>query len=67
MEGQGIGKIILQDIEKEAKVAGFSRLRLDADSKNPKLCGYYENQGFRQLGTKRLSISTYNLYEKKIN
>ncbi|OBQ55793.1 GNAT family N-acetyltransferase [Tamlana sp. s12] len=65
-EGQGIGKLVLQKIENEAKNNGFDYLRLDADSKNPKLCKYYENQGFEKVGVKELPLSIYNLYQKEI-
>lgn len=65
-EGKGIGKIILQKIERMAKKNGYQYLRLDSDSKNPKLCHYYEKQGFKKKGTKKLPFSTYNLYQKEI-
>lgn len=64
--GKGIGKQIIDKVEKRAKKEHCQYLRLDADSKNPKLCRYYEKQGFKKVGTKQLPISTYNLYEKKI-
>lgn len=65
-EGRGIGKIILQKIEKDAKKDGCDFLRLDSDSKNPKLCSYYTKQGFVKVGTKVLPLSTYNLYQKEL-
>lgn len=66
LEGKGMGKIVLQKIESDAKKSGCTYLRLDADSKNPKLCSYYEKQGFKKVGTKKLPLSTYNLYQKEI-
>lgn len=63
-EGQGIGELIIKKVEKEAKVSGFSYLRLDSDAKNPKLCNYYEKQGFQKVGVRELSLSTYILYQK---
>jgi ribosomal protein S18 acetylase RimI-like enzyme len=63
-EGKGIGKAVLQKIENEAKQNGYQYLRLDCDSKNPKLCNYYEQQGFEKTGTKVLPLSKYNLYQK---
>lgn len=66
LEGRGIGEMILQKVEKDAKQEGCKFLRLDADAKNPKLCSYYENQGFKKVGTKTLPISTYNLYQKEL-
>lgn len=67
LEGKGIGKIILQQIEHDAKENGYSYLRLDADSNNPKLCHYYEKQGFKKVGTTELSLSSYTLYQKEIS
>jgi ribosomal protein S18 acetylase RimI-like enzyme len=64
--GKGIGEIILLKIENEARENGYKYLRLDSDSKNPKLCNYYERQGFKKVGSKVLPISTYNLYQKEI-
>lgn len=65
-EGKGIGTLILQRIENEAKKDGYEYLRLDCDSKNPKLCDYYEKQGFKKTGAKVLPLSTYNLHQKKL-
>lgn len=64
--GQGLGKEILQQIAQQAKAEDCKYLRLDADSKNPKLCFYYEKQGFQKVGTKELPISVYNLYQKEL-
>ena len=62
--GLGIGKQVINTIEKESKNCDY--LRLDCDAKNPKLCNYYIKQGFVKVGEKTLPLSTYNLYEKKI-
>ena len=64
--GQGIGQAILGQIENKAKNNGCKYLRLDADSENPKLCAYYEKQEFDNVGTKELSLSVYNLYQKEL-
>ncbi|MCU4156601.1 GNAT family N-acetyltransferase [Carboxylicivirga sp. A043] len=64
--GKGLGTKILQEIERNAKNDDCNYLRLDADSKNPKLCRYYENLGFKKIGMKEFPLSSYNLYEKKI-
>lgn len=64
--GKGLGTKILQKIETTAKTDNCKYLRLDADSKNPKLCQYYEKIGFEKMGIKELPLSNYNLYEKKI-
>tara|TARA_R110002073_G_scaffold336208_1_gene530952 strand:+ start:94185 stop:94685 length:501 start_codon:yes stop_codon:yes gene_type:complete len=65
-EGQGIGSTVLQKIAREAKAKNFTYLRLDCDAKNPKLCAYYEKQGFVKVGEKILPLSTYNLYQKEL-
>jgi len=63
-KGKGIGNNILALIGANAKNTGCIYLRLDADSKNPKLCKYYTDQGFKKVGEKILTLSTYNLYQK---
>lgn len=64
--GKGIGAKILQEIEMKAKKEDCNYLRLDADTKNPKLCHYYENLGFKKVGVKELPLSTYQLYQKEL-
>ncbi|MBQ0741131.1 GNAT family N-acetyltransferase, partial [Aquimarina celericrescens] len=64
--GQDLGKKILQQIAQHVQTEDCKYLRLDADSKNPKLCSYYEKQGFQKVGTKELPISVYNLYQKEL-
>jgi len=64
--GNGLGAKIIQEIEHTAKKDNCSYLRLDADAKNPRLCGYYEKLGFKKVGTKQLPISTNNLYQKEL-
>lgn len=65
-EGNSLGKLILQTIEADAKSKNYKYLRLDADSKNPKLCNYYLKLGFQKIGEKELSLSIYNLYQKEL-
>ena len=65
-EGLGIGSEILQNIENKARNANCKYLRLDCDSKNPKLCAYYSKQGFVKVGEQVLPLSTYNLYQKEL-
>jgi len=64
--GKGIGNKTIEKIERDAKTQNCKYLRLDADSKNPKLCSYYEKMGFKKTGTKELPLSVYNLYEKEL-
>ena len=65
-EGYGIGNKVLQKIENDARNNNYDYLRLDCDSKNPKLCEYYIKQDFIKVGQKILPLSTYNLYQKDI-
>ncbi len=64
--GKGLGAKIIQKIETQAKQDDCQFLRLDADSKNQKLCHYYEKLGFKKVGTKKLTLSIYNLYQKTL-
>ncbi|CAL2090441.1 GNAT family N-acetyltransferase [Tenacibaculum sp. 190524A05c] len=64
--GKGIGKIVLDEVEKNAKENGCVYVRLDAVAKNTKLCEYYENLGFIKVGIKEMPQSINNLYQKKI-
>ncbi len=64
--GKGLGEQTLATIAERAKNAGCRYLRLDADAHNPKLCRYYEQLGFRQVGQKQLPISTYKLYQREV-
>lgn len=64
--GKGIGTIVLEKIASDAKNDNCKFLRLDADSKNPRLCSYYEKIGYKKVGIKELPLSIYNLYEKEL-
>lgn len=64
--GKGIGQRILEEIAHKAKNKDCQYLRLDSDSKNPKLCKYYENLGFMKVEVVDLPLSRYNLYERKV-
>jgi len=64
--GRGLGSIVLQEIENMGKKDMSKYLRLDSDSKNPKLCEYYEKLDFKKVGIKELPLSNYQLYQKEI-
>ena len=64
--GKGIGIKVLQEIENNAKKDNYKYVRLDADSKNIKLCEYYEKLDFIKVGIKELPFSKNNLYQKEI-
>jgi ribosomal protein S18 acetylase RimI-like enzyme len=65
-EGKGIGNKVLTKIQNDAQRDCYEYLRLDCVSNNKKLCEYYEKQGFVKVGQKTFSLSTNNLYQKKI-
>ena len=64
--GKGIGNAAIKAVGAMAQENNCKYIRLDADSENPKLCEYYENQGFKKVGTKTLTLSTYILYQKEL-
>ncbi|QLE02677.1 GNAT family N-acetyltransferase [Galbibacter sp. BG1] len=64
--GKGMGTNVLQKIAQQAKNDSCEYLRLDADSKNTKLCQYYEKQGFKKIGEKEFRLSINNLYEMEL-
>jgi len=64
--GKGLGTKIIKEIENKAKEDNCIYLRLDADAKNQKLCNYYEKIGFKKVGTKKLTLSINNLYQKDL-
>ncbi|NQX92641.1 MAG: GNAT family N-acetyltransferase [Flavobacteriales bacterium] len=64
--GKGLGRKVLEEIEHLARLDHCTYLRLDSDSKNPKLCIYYESLGFKKVGVSKQSLSEYNLYQKEV-
>lgn len=65
--GKNLAKEILDKVETLAQKDDCKYLRLDCDSKNQKLCNFYENLGFKKVGEKELPLSIYNLYERKLS
>lgn len=65
-KGRGVGALILKKIIEILKKEGAQLLRLDCDSSNSRLCRYYEDQGFVQVGKKVTPYSVNNLYEMKL-
>jgi GNAT superfamily N-acetyltransferase len=64
--GFGLGKIVLNEIERWAEIERCSYLRLDADISNSNLCRYYSNLGFKESGVIKLQNGIYQLFEKEI-
>lgn len=66
-EGKQLGKHIIAAVMQQAKANNIPFLRLDCDASNPKLCAYYTQQGFEQVGTQKLELGAYNLYQKRVH
>ncbi len=66
-KGKGIGKLILNDIEKMLYEKGITNLRLDCGTKIDGLCKYYEKYGFEPKSEICLHGEALKLYEKKIS
>ncbi len=49
-QGQGISKILLDEIEEFAKERGYNSIRLDTYIPNEKAMNLYENQGYERRG-----------------
>lgn len=64
--GNNLGEKVLKKIEINAVNNNFQFLRLDCDSSNKRLCKYYENMNFNNVGVSSLPLGKYNLYQKEI-
>lgn len=53
--GDGLGARLLRWAAEQGRVAGVGRLRLDCVENNRRLRRYYADQGFREVGRRRLS------------
>ncbi len=60
--GQGIGAHFLRWAEREARVNGKRWACLDCSAKNPRLCAYYEAQGYTPVG----EVETYPDYIERM-
>jgi ribosomal protein S18 acetylase RimI-like enzyme len=65
-KGKRIGKIIIQNIEKNLWEKGFDFLRLDCGTEITNLCNYYEQLGFIKTGNIIVDGYKTTLYEKKL-
>lgn len=50
LQGSGHGSLIMDRVEDIIMTNGFSSIRLDAYSGNPKLLEYYQKRGYRRAG-----------------
>ena len=64
--GKGIGVQVIDRILGMAAKRKILWLRLDCNSSNPRLCKYYEDQNFKQVGTKHFEDFSCNLYQRKV-
>ena len=48
--GQGLGKLILQALERHARQKGARRLYLETGCRQPEALGLYERAGFMRIG-----------------
>ena len=66
-KGQQLGITVIDTIAQQAQIQNIPYLRLDCDASNPKLCAYYEQLGFKHVGTQKLELGNYNLYQKRVH
>ncbi|HXL74032.1 MAG TPA: GNAT family N-acetyltransferase [bacterium] len=64
--GRGIGCQILSFVESLAFQNRKKYVRLDCGADNPRLCGFYESNGFQKAGTKFWGDWLIQLYEKQL-
>jgi protein-tyrosine phosphatase len=64
--GRGVGAQMLAWAADQVTAAGRRLLRLDTLASNPKLCRYYELQGFRRVGDVTLEGHLYALFERTV-
>lgn len=51
--GQGLGAVLLQAAEREARRRGCRRMRLEVSQSNPAAIRLYERRGYRRIGERR--------------
>ena len=66
--GKGYAKEMVAFAEAECKKKKIDCLRLDCAGNRPKLCGFYESLGFKQVERRLVGPNAYDLafYEKKL-
>jgi len=64
--GQGIAGLMMDFAERWGMVQGFSALRLDAFTANPRSLGLYHGRGYRLAGQILFRKGLFNCYEKKL-
>lgn len=64
--GQDLAKKLINYAEKECKNKNINYLRLDCAGDRPKLCSFYEKNGFYKVDRRMVGIYDVAFYEKKI-
>lgn len=65
--GRGLGRWMLEWAAERTRAANLPLLRLDCTAKNRKLCRYYEDAGFRFVGTTAMGPEDVRaLYQKPV-
>ena len=63
LRGRGLGAILLAWAERYSSGVGRSRVRLDCDAANERLCRYYKEAGYRHVAT---DDDGFALFEKTL-
>ena len=66
MGGRGLGYKVLTQIETYLKQNGYHYLRLDCGLHNKRLCDYYKNYGFNEVGSITVGGEELVLLEKSL-
>ena len=64
--GKRIGVQVIDRLLRMAAHRKILWLRLDCNASNPRLCKYYEDQNFKQVGIKKFEDFSCNLYQRKV-
>lgn len=64
LQGQGVGKFLMDGVEELAHDRGFSYVRLDAFAQNPSSNGFYRRIGYVDRGEIEVRTCRLQLYEK---
>jgi ribosomal protein S18 acetylase RimI-like enzyme len=64
--GQGLGKLLMDEVEKVAKEHGITRLWLDVVVTQEAAMKLYRTSGFREIGRTEKSIQVDNTYYDKL-
>ena len=65
-QGKGISKIMMNFIEKFAKISEFQSIRLDAFSNNPISLNLYESYGYTNVGFVNFRKGLFYCFEKEL-